>query len=162
MIDPSETVHSTLSRLLSAELEITGGLLQTLEQERHSLMQDDAAGIEGLTILKRQQLVCLAQRLGDRDRLLSGLGLPAGTQGTEQLVRTAVPDSPLAQLWQQLQNDARLLQDSNERNGSILVMAQQHTRQALDILTGQTVQNRTYGPSGQPRTGRPSQAIAKV
>ena len=158
----SSTQHQALSHLLSTELESARVLLRTLEQEFAALSRGDAESIAEATAEKQRQTLRMGQHLQMRDRFLSDNACSGGQQGTDALIAQLPVDAGAAILWRDLQQVALQLRDKNEINGGIIAHGQRHLRQAVAILSGQSVNGDTYGPQGNRCAGQPSQAFAKA
>ena len=155
-------VHSDrLLQLLKAELESSHQLLQILQQEQNALIDGSAERIGTISELKQRQINLLGEQLLTRDHLLAALQLPTGKNGTEQCIALAAENSELGNCWKQLQQLALQLKMRNEVNGGMVVQAQRHVRQMLNILTCQSDQSTTYGRGGAEKLRLP-QSLARI
>ncbi|MCB1859056.1 MAG: flagellar protein FlgN [Gammaproteobacteria bacterium] len=155
---------ATLSQLLSQELAVAGDLLQVLDHERDALTREDPQGIEATTMDKQQLMVQLRELLTRRDAFLMERGYSTGKPGMDAILKELAADlsDDTQTLWQSLGQVAGKLRDSNDTNGILVSLAQRQTRQALEILTGRTGQQQTYGPGGNQVAGVSAQTLAKV
>ncbi|MCB1851515.1 MAG: flagellar protein FlgN [Gammaproteobacteria bacterium] len=150
-----------LLQLLKAELESSRQLLLILQQEQSALIDGEAEHICSINDMKQRQINLLGEQLLKRDHLLTALQLPAGKTGTEQCIALTAENSELENCWNQLQQLALQLKMRNEVNGGMVVQAQRHVRQMLNILTCQSDQSTTYGRGGAEKLRLP-QSLARI
>ncbi len=164
MIDKGVPMLTEFSLLLSEEISLGSSLLDVLGHEREALTHEDPTEIERIAEQKQIIMEKLREQLVLRDRFLVGRGYSTGKIGTDKLLNNSDRKSASVanEQWEQLQQLAEELQISNDINGTMVTMATRQVRQALEILTGRTDQQQTYGPGGQQVIGNTAQALAKA
>lgn len=150
--------------LLEQQLSVTTELLTTLQTEYKVLKQMDSCDLTSIS----QQKQTLIDQLEGLSQAWLGLLLDTQAEITSEGIRAhlqaADPQETLQllPLWQQLGEQARECQRQNQVNGAILVVRQQATQQALDILRGMPEGQPTYGPKGTSGSGVPGLSIGKA
>lgn len=118
-------------------------LLATLQQEYRSLRDNDASGLTDTLKTKQQQLTKLDEISHARQRTWHDAGLGADQSPSH--------DARATELWQDLRTITLKCHNQNRLNGALLEQRRAHIQRALAILSGQTVENSTYGASGRPQ-----------
>ena len=138
-VSPDQMAHLTdeLERARQQTLE----LIAILQQEYRSLRDNDPSGLTETLKAKQQQLTKLdkisqARQMAWRDAGLASDQPPShGTRATE--------------LWRDLRTLTLKCHDQNRLNGALLEQRHQHSQRVLAILSGQTIEDSTYGASGR-------------
>ncbi len=161
----SNNFASTARTLLEQQIAVTGDLVSTLQTEYNILKKVDTGDLASLS----QQKQSLIDQLETLSQQWLGLLLDDQTEITAEGIRAhlqaADPDNSLRllPLWEQLGQLARECQRQNQVNGAVLVVRQQATQQALDILRGMPPEGQaSYGPQGTTRTTAPGVTIGKA
>ncbi len=150
-----------INHMFSAESQCADEMRSILEQEYETLLHKNSDDI--LSIIKNKQKVNSKMRklMLHRERFLKALALPSGNPGIHELMKRLKCDET-HNLWKKLIKQTHQLKEMNEVNGGIVNISLKNNRQALDILTGHSSENETYGPGGQSRKGGYHQTLAKV
>ncbi|PLY16610.1 MAG: hypothetical protein C0631_03160 [Sedimenticola sp.] len=159
-VDPDQLNQFT--SILTVELESAQKLDKILDKEHRALTSGDPEQILAAADDKQRQMQETLKFLTERNRFLQSLQLSPGKTGSEQFLDRLPADVPARALWQEIEALAHVLRDKNEINGGIVSLAQRHTRQALDILSGKMYSSDTYGKGGERQSGPSSPPIAKA
>lgn len=151
-----------IEHILTVELESAQKLDRILVKEHRALTNGDPEQILASADDKQKQMQETLKHLTERNRFLQTLNLSPGKAGIEKFLEALPADSSVGTLWRQLEQLANTLREHNEVNGGIVSLAQRHTRQALDILSGKLYSSDTYGPSGDRQSGPSAPPIAKA
>jgi flagellar biosynthesis/type III secretory pathway chaperone len=159
----SDQQRARLTQLFSTGLKGVHDLLQSLEQEHEALTRGDPESITECVARKQAQMQQVQQNLIDRTRFIRGeFGKLADEGNFTALVKGLETGDLLAEQWQRLQALSIKLREQNDINGNMIALSQQHVRQSIDILTGSTAYDHTYGPRGDRSQERQSHTLAKV
>jgi len=150
-----------ISHMLSAELQSTDEMRSILEQEYDILLHKNPNDILSIIEIKHQAKNKMQKHLLHRNRFFKALALPTDNAATHDLMKR-LTSSDTRKLWEQLMDQTLRLKEMNEINGGIVNLSLRHNRLALDILTGHSSEDETYGPGGQSRKGGYHQTLAKV
>ncbi|MCG8427492.1 MAG: flagellar protein FlgN [Chromatiales bacterium] len=161
-MDVSADQIAQFTAILTSELESARQLNKILDREHQALTSGDPEQILVAADDKQHQMQETLKRLTERNRFLQTLNLPPGNKGAEQFVGFIPNDAPAHDLWGEIEELAKTLRDKNEVNGGIVSLAQRHTRQALDILSGKIYSGDTYGRGGERQSGPSAPPIAKA
>lgn len=154
--------HQTqIAQMLSAELTCAGEMRSILDQEHNALLQEGPDKITTITEQKSEIKNRMQRLLIQRDRFLRAISLPIGNAGTQKII-DQFPNGEAAKFWFGLMKLATELKEKNEINGGIVNLSLKHNQAALNIFTGQSTENDTYGPGGQSRKGTFHQTLAKA
>ena len=116
-------------------------LLAILQHEYRSLRDNDLSGLTGTLKAKQQQLAMLDKISQARQAAWREAGL--------------APDQPplhgarTTELWRDLRTVTLQCHDQNRLNGALLEQRRQHSQRVLAILSGQTLEDSTYGATGR-------------
>lgn len=124
---------------LEHERQLALELLKILQQEYQSLRDNDLSGLADAVKAKQQQLTKLDKASQARQRAWGNTNLaPNPSQGED-----------VTALWQDLRTLTLKCHDQNRLNGALLEQRRQHSQRVLAILSGQTIEDSTYGASGR-------------
>ncbi len=158
----SNDQKETLARLLTTELAEATRLLEILQREVDILGRKEPDPLEAVSKEKLSQMQRLARQLVERDRFLTGIGLPKGKTGTDLLLQGMPREHELVARWSELLRLGDQLKKQNEINGNIVAVSQRHIRQALDILSGKTGTPQLYGREGETHSAAQRNSLAKA
>ena len=153
----SPIVLAALTESLSAEADIAARLLSLLQEEAVVLAGNDHNAV--LALSHRKQL--LAEQLAESERVrcqrLGEIGLPTHLPVLEKALRDIGAEEASA-TCRNLKRTALACNERNCKNGLLVENRLQHTRRALEIITGRTFEPEGYGATyGQRgRVGRRS------
>jgi flagellar biosynthesis/type III secretory pathway chaperone len=159
----SDKQRKQLTLLFFTELAGVRNLLHCLKQEYEALAGGDPDSIAECVARKRDLMQPVQQNLVDRTNFIrSELGKMADADDFSTRIQALETSDPLAGQWQLLQELSMKLQEQNDINGKIISFGQQHARHSLDILTGCSAYDHTYGPRGNRSQERQSHTLAKA
>ena len=154
--------HSaTLREWLESELSSMRALEKSLDAEYQALSGRDVEHLEAVT---RRKNSALAEHRGGQQQGLAraaGLGLAAEASVSEML-NTLAEGGEFSELARELLNLARRCQDSNRRNGMLILRLQDQTRSALHILRGDAPGTELYSLSGAREHHVDGQSLGKA
>lgn len=137
------------------------GLLQTLALENEALRNSNTESLEGLLVIKQQQIASLEANARQQTSLLVALGYEFDSGGVEGVLSEArrrgmrQRESALFDAWERLRQLLSDCRADNLRNQGTLQNQQRRVRAALDILRGEP-QTALYDAHG--RTPRQTNA----
>jgi len=146
----NEKFAKTLKPLLEKQLTTTIALQDFMEREYATLNTAKALELDDI-IQKKQQVIDDLDDLNNNwQRLLVASQVDISEQSIRLFLAKLDPDgtSGLVTSWNALCEHTKACQRLNTVNGSVIVLRQHATQQALDILQGKSHSN-TYGPKGQ-------------
>lgn len=152
---------ATLREWLESELSSMRALEKSLDAEYQALSGRDVEHLEAVT---RRKNSALAEHQGERQQGLAraaGLGLASDTSVPEML-DTLAEGGEFSELARELLNLAKRCQDSNRRNGMLILRLQDQTRSALHILRGDAPGTELYSLSGAREHHVNGQSLGKA
>lgn len=152
--------QARLSMLLEQELETSKQLKQLLSAEQNALTGRNIPAFEEIIESKRLMLERLGQHEQARFFLLESNGLNNGPDGMDEYINRCNDDGRLTDLWQQLLSIAVDCRDHNRKNHQLVELLGVHTRNALCILRGETMEQNVYGPDGDTSDPHANRSIA--
>ena len=135
--------------LLTQEVSAVGEYIELLDQEANALSDSNFANLPVLAERKSTLADHISGLGRRRDQEQLALGYPAGRAGTEAACAGAGP--ALAQAWADLLTCATLASSRNQRNGVMIHIHLDFTRQTISFL--QNSGHPLYGPDGGHRPG---------
>ena len=137
---------STLQQLIEAELEAAQQLLEILKQEYEALQQPTPDDLEQVIVKKLEQLKRMAEQSESRNAFFSKQSFGATPESIEQYIGDQGSETRKA--WADLCETAQQLEQQNLANGGLISLGQQRTQIALNIITANSNENKTYGKEG--------------
>lgn len=125
----------TLIQGMAADRQHYHALLRLLETQREHIVARRAAELDTLNAQVMEQYQHLSINSQQRYRLLKSLGIPASAEGMQSLIARLPPANrtPVAALWQDLQQQATRCFSANEYNGSLMSMQQEILLNVLNV-----------------------------
>ena len=151
----------TLREWLESELSSMRALEKSLDAEYQALLGRDVEHLEAVT---RRKNSALAEHRGGRQQGLAraaGPGLPSDASVPEML-DTLAKSGEFSELARELVKLARRCQDTNRRNGMLILRLQDQTRSALHILRGDDPGTDLYSLSGAREHHVDGQSLGKA
>ena len=152
---------TTLREWLESELSSMRALEKSLDAEYQALSGGDAEHLEAAT---RRKNSALTEHQGGQQQglaLAAGPGLAAEASVSEML-DTLAKGGEFSELARELIDLARRCQDSNRRNGMLILRLQDQTRSALHILRGDAPGTELYSLSGAREHHVDGQSLGKA
>lgn len=147
---------------ISTEVELSRQLINTLEDQKKALEQQDITMFENSTA-NQEPLIIHIQKLHEaRANALSKLGFEASPQGLNRCL-SALPSEQKTQLdkqWGQLRELHNQLQRQLYFNKHIVDAGLTQVSQILDTLYDQD--NFTYGPNAVTKKGAASRPLSQI
>ena len=135
-------------------------IISLLETEFDTLCSNKPDSLVAVTAQKKQYLLQLSQTMAEQEALLASMNLPNNAEGVKQLYRGLPAGHPWVASWMKLRKLAKTLAENNLRNGILLTQQTNHTRNALDILTGHKSSPATYQYGGRTESTRQCKSLA--
>lgn len=135
-------------------------IISMLDTEFEALTGNNPTFLETVVNDKKQYLISIGQIMAEQESLLSSMNLPHDKTGVEALYANLPANHPWRDSWKKLQKLAKMLADKNLRNGITATQHTDHTRKALDILTGHHSDQPTYQYGGKTESYRQSNSLA--
>lgn len=151
---------NTLAALLTAELSSLKAVESTLDQEHDALLDSNPASLEAATLAKNAAVEQHRQQQTERLNWMTQQGFPADLALSELLARCSA-DENVGALAEQLTSLAQQCQDSNRRNGGLIMRLQEHARGALDVLRREDSSD-VYSLSGAREHRSDSRTLGKA
>ena len=143
-LSTDQVVH--LTDELEHERQEALELLNILQQEYQLLRDNDLSGLADAVKAKQQQLTKLDRTSKARQM----------AWGNTDLAPDPSHGAKVTALWQDLRTLTLKCHDQNRLNGALLEQRRQHSQRVLAILSGQTIEDSTYGASGRAQYELPA------
>ena len=163
MTRPDATsARSRMTDLLGDSVYQALGLMETLDDERQALEQQDVATL--LTILDRkEQCVRELRKLDEqRSELCAAAGFPAGPEQMDSMLGWCDADDVVTSAWQHLMEIATECNARNLTNGSIIRGRKQQIDTGLAVVRGGAPSVDTYNRNGMEPGGASLRPIAEA
>jgi flagellar biosynthesis/type III secretory pathway chaperone len=155
-------LQNAFSHILSDEIEQTQRLLKLLHREYELLKSPPSEKLQTLLDEKKKQLEQVEASVIKHNQLLEQHALSADRTGTEQLLTKCKASPQLTDQWHAFSQLLLKCQKQNEINGGAVRLNQHQVGQALDILKGIALGDKTYGPSGETKPNSPTKTLGKA
>ena len=153
-----------IKQLLKQALECVARLHNALREEHAALTSNNLTAFEISVEQKLQHTSELEQVEQQLFSLLRNAGYRWDKQGLTDYVASLSSPSErktILRSWGNLRQAIVECQQQNQINGRVLNLASVNIRQALNILTGQDSQSKTYSADGKPdKDGKTAIAVA--
>ena len=153
--------HGQLEQLLRAELTTLQALAGALEGEHLALLATDVAALETATATKNAAIAAHREQQAQRLAWMQTAQLAPDTP-LDDLVSAAGGGAAARQLQAELAALAADCQDSNRRNGLLILRLQEQTRGALDVLRRDESGTDLYSLSGAREHRSDSRSLGKA
>ena len=163
MIRPDSTsARNRMAELLGDSVYHALGLMETLDDEREALEQQDVASL--LAILEqKEKCVRELRRLDEqRSELCATAGFSAGPRQMDSMLEWCDEDDAVANTWQHLIEIATECNARNLTNGSIIRGRKQQIDTGLAVVRGGTPSVDTYSRNGMEPGGASLRPIAEA
>ena len=148
------------SGLVERAIATSRQVISLLETEFDALTHQSPEILESIIMEKKQHLIAMSQIMAEQETLLSSLQLPNNKDGVEALYANLPESHPWRENWMKLKQLAKILAESNLRNGIMLSQRTDATRRSLDILTGHQSSPDVYKYGGRTESSRQSKSLA--
>jgi flagellar biosynthesis/type III secretory pathway chaperone len=153
-----------LSSSMAQAIELLDSLTTLLMAERTSLKDRDSVNIEALLSQKTELLKQLEANSFARTQLLLDAGLEGNNQGMLDYL-SSLPNnsaSALGEQWETLKEVLHNCKAANQVNGTILHRSKSQVETLLNILRGQSGEQKIYTDAGKSRVIGGGNSIAKA
>jgi flagellar biosynthesis/type III secretory pathway chaperone len=150
-----------LAELLEVELVRIHDLEAALLAEHEALVSSDPDALEAATGQKNAAIAAQQEQQTRRAAWLRAQGMEA-TASLDEAIEKVRGTAQLHGLRDALVHHARRCQDSNRRNGALILRLQDRTREALNILRQSDAQPALYSTSGQRESSDDSRSLGKA
>ncbi|WP_455211014.1 flagella synthesis protein FlgN [Kaarinaea lacus] len=155
-------IAKPMVEIFQQQFRATKLLLKTLKQEYDCLSTNDITALEGIVASKQQCASELEKHEHALFTLLNDGNYEANNQGLKTFLQDTEtkPDfSNLHNAWNVLFKTILECNEQNVINARIINTASVNIRQALNLLSGRTVDNELYEKSGKTKDGGNSQSF---
>lgn len=135
-------------------------LISMLETEFDALTGKSPGQIQAIVNEKKQYLIQISNIMEEQNSLLASLQLNRDAKGVARLYENLPESHEWKKNWSRLQNLAKTMSEYNMRNGILVSQHTDHTRKALDILTGNRSEQPVYKYGGKTESTRQSKSLA--
>ena len=146
-----------LIEIINAEIRSFNQLLELLQAEQGTIVDDDVEEIEA-SVAQQQEIsgeaqMLEAERIQVAEEMSRCLGLEPESLSLSRLIRVLERNQgeELASMRGVLLDLNAKIRKANENNAFLIRQSMRYTDRCLDILTGQPVSQRTYGKFGRTR-----------
>lgn len=152
--------RTRMSKLLEQELAVSKQLKKLLIAEQKAITDRDIPAFEEIIDKKRIVLERLAPYEQARIFLLESDGIEHGPESMDGFIKKCGDDGSLSELWKRLSVIATDCRDHNRQNHQLVELFSAHTRKALCVLRGETMETNVYGPDGDTSDAHENRSIA--
>lgn len=154
---------TALSSSMSQAIELLETLNSLLIAERTALKERDTANIQALLEQKTALLNQLEQNATARSQLLVTAGFNGDESGMDNYL-DSLPASAasLQQQWQALKDKLQVCKDANQLNGTVVHRSKTQIEALLNILRGQSGQQKIYDDAGKASSVGSGHSLAKA
>jgi len=154
---------TALSSSMTQAIELLESLNTLLIAERSALKERDTANIQSVLEQKTGLLKQLEQNASARSQLLASAGFNGDELGMENYLESLpVAASQLKQQWLALKEKLQTCKDANQVNGTIVHRSKTQVETLLNILRGQSGQQRIYNDTGKSSSVGGGHSLAKA
>ena len=157
-----KTEKPDMNKVLNQEIYATAELIETLTEERKSIIGADTAALESAVRNKEQGLEQLHHLEQQRLSLVEAAGYGPTPDGMESYMQQDQGSGEIFKLWKQLLAHAANCRDQNRENYQLVELYSHRTHQALNILRGEDPGQEVYGPAGFTREQHERRSLAKA
>lgn len=148
--------------ILDREINTSTQMLESLANERISILEGDAVSLESAVQDKEQALVQLTHLEQQRMSMMEKAGYKPGPDGMVLYLNQEQNKGEISDLWKKLLNLAAKCRDQNRENHQLVEMYSHHAHQALCILRGEDTDQEVYDPGGNTRDHHERRSLAKA
>jgi flagellar biosynthesis protein FlgN len=156
-VDPS-VCRDTVARLLAEEIVALGDVERLLNVEHEALVAKNVDMLEQTAETRRSRIGALVRIEDERRTLCRMLGHSPDAQGLQKMLAWCDPRGTLSQQWTDRGERAKRCRLLNDRNGALVTARLKRVEGLVDLLTGKSQSQNTYGPRGgayaAPSSGR--------
>lgn len=154
---------TALSSSMTHAIELLESLNELLLAERSALKERDTANIQSTLNQKTDLLKQLELNASARSQLLISSGYNGDELGMENYLESLpVTASQLKQQWLTLKEKLQTCKDANQINGTIVHRSKTQVEALLNILRGQSGQQKIYNDSGKSSSVGAGHSLAKA
>jgi len=148
---------------MTQAIELLETLNTLLIAERSALRERDTANIQSTLNQKNDLLKQLELNGTARSQLLASAGLKGDEHGMESYLESLpVTASQLKQQWLTLKEKLQTCKDANQINGTIVHRSKTQVEALLNILRGQSGQQKIYNDAGKSSSVGGGHSLAKA
>ena len=154
---------TALSSSMSQAIELLETLNTLLMVERTALKDRDTANIKSVLEKKTSLLEDLESNATTRSQILTQAGFDGNEQGmTAYLETLPMSASALSAQWQTLKENLHRCKETNEINGTIVSRSKTQVESLLNIMRGQSGQQKIYTDAGKSPSVGGGHSLAKA
>jgi flagellar biosynthesis protein FlgN len=154
---------TALSSSMTQAIDLLETLNTLLIAERSALKERDTANIQSALNQKTDLLKQLELNATARSQLLARAGFNGDELGMENYLESLpVTAAPLKQQWLTLKEKLQTCKDANQVNGTIVHRSKTQVETLLNILRGQSGQQKIYNDMGKSSSVGGGHSLAKA
>lgn len=155
---------TALSSSMAQAIELLNSLTTLLMAERTSLKDRDSVNLQGLLSQKTELLKQLEENSTARTQLLLDAGVEANDQGVSDYLNSLPINaaSTLREQWETLKEGLHSCKTANQINGTILHRSKFQVETLLNILRGQSGEQKIYTGAGKSTAIGGGNTLAKA
>lgn len=158
------TISTPLSSSMTQAIELLDSLTTLLMAERASLTDRDSVKLHDLLNQKTELLIQLEKNASERTQLLLDAGLKGDDQGMSNYFDSLPTNaaSTLREQWKTLKEGLQSCKTANQINGTILHRSKSQVDTLLNILRGQSGDQKIYTDAGKSTAIGGRNSLAKA
>ena len=156
------TAKTSLPDSIQNTILLINRLQELLENEQQALADNNAETIQELLPIKLSLLSQLEQNASERSEILIKEGFEPNEAGVLNYLDSSNDKEALTSNWTKLQSALKLCKESNAANGKIIHRSKQQTSTLLNLMRGQSDNQKIYTDSGSSTSVHQQQPLAKA
>jgi len=141
-----------ISQLITTEVQLMTSLLDVLQLEEQTLVDNNAEKLEQVTSQKNLVLGDIIAIEKQRNQLLSQLGYSIDSEGIKSFLDTTTSTPSVEQSWNTLLELSAKAKENNRTNGLLIGRQMARNQSALNTLQQSDQTGGVYGADGQARS----------
>ncbi len=155
------TATSALSDSINNAISLVNRLQELLDNEQQALGDNNAEAMQELLPIKLSLLSELELNASERHQMLDKAGIGSDYAAVQEYIQST-GDEKLLEAWNTLIDKLKGCQSSNTVNGKIIHRSRQQIDTLLNLLRGQSENQKLYTQSGSSTSVNPNQPFAKA
>lgn len=154
--------YQSLTDLLQNQTTELQTINNYLTQIKNAVADNDVEALDQLVTQQRLPVAEIEDLQIQRQQLMSNYNFDADNTGFEKCIDWCDQQGTLASQYQNFKQELMLLHRSLQISDLLVSKGQNRIRQSLQLLTGQTVNTKTYTSNGQSQDSTDGRSIARV
>lgn len=141
--------HAEFVTNLQLEQDAIKAFIKILKKEQNALVKGSVEELDFFASQKNPIIKKLTDLAGKRGQYLAARGFSLDVEGINNLLASDKNSAELDAIWAELLQLAKIAQQLNQTNGTIITARLQQSQQALAALQSAAGTVSLYGPKGQ-------------